>query len=242
MCVPKDGNWDFADFSTFCPKAIAGIGELPDTVTSRSIPIRLKRKAPGKHVERFRQRKVRPEADAIRERLTDWAAGSVPELADAEPELPDELGDRAADVWEPLLAIADLAGGEWPTRARNAARVLSTNGETEWSIGVRLLIDIRAVFRRGNETRIFSQELTSELLRFEDSPWGNWYGNPFTARTLAQRLRPYGIRPKTIRIGQQTLAGYERDDFEDAWTRYTPPVDEDGERERALEQARKQFF
>jgi Protein of unknown function (DUF3631) len=38
----------------------------------------------------------------------------------SEPTLPDELSNKA-DNWEPLIAIADLVGGDWPARARAAA-------------------------------------------------------------------------------------------------------------------------
>ena len=42
------------DFNVYCAKVLAGIGVLPDTITDRSIPIRLARKRRSEHVERFR--------------------------------------------------------------------------------------------------------------------------------------------------------------------------------------------
>lgn len=105
------------DFAIFCAKALAGIGDLPDTVADRSIPIRLKRKAPGEAVERFRRRHAEADAEPLRARVASWAADHLDGLAIAEPVLPLELNDRAADAWEPLLAIADRAGADWPARA-----------------------------------------------------------------------------------------------------------------------------
>jgi uncharacterized protein DUF3631 len=143
LCVGQGVNIEVRDFPVFSPKAIAGIGSLPDTVADRAIPIRLKRRAPGETVERFRRRDVAPEAESIRDPIAEWAEAHIDVLGAARPELPAELDDRAADTWEPLLAIADLAGGDWPIRARQAAVVLSADGNTDDvdSLGVRLLSD-----------------------------------------------------------------------------------------------------
>src|SRR5207245_2700280 len=100
--------------------AIAGIGKLPDTVADRAIPIRLKRKERAEAVERFRERKARSETSQLLSRIESWAAASIPTLRGTAPALPDKLSDRAQDGVESLLAIAELAGGVWPSRAREA--------------------------------------------------------------------------------------------------------------------------
>lgn len=105
------------EFDVFGPKAIAGIGKMPDTVADRSIPIRLKRRAPGETVARFRTRLAKAEAAELPSLPLDVPLGTDGTLGT----VPDELNDRAADSWEPLLAIADAAGGRWPTRARGRA-------------------------------------------------------------------------------------------------------------------------
>src|SRR5438477_1505383 len=112
-------------FSVFCPVALAGIGQLPDTVADRSIPILMKRRADGEPIEKFRRRETQPEAQGLRERLTGWSEEHLDTLAALRPDIPADLGDRAADCWEPLLSIADLAGGDWYVRARHAAVRLS---------------------------------------------------------------------------------------------------------------------
>jgi hypothetical protein len=98
------------DFSTYCPKALAGIGDLPDTVADRSIPIRMTRKRRSDNVQRFRLRAVEIVAGDVRDMLREIVAPLVDDLIDAEPILPDELSDRAQDACEPLLAIADPGG------------------------------------------------------------------------------------------------------------------------------------
>ena len=223
LCVKSGGDFDLRDFSVFGPKAIAGIGRLPDTVADRAIPIVLKRKAPGEKAARFKWRRAKEEAAPLRERLERWATATVDALRDAEPVIPDELDDRAAEGWEPLLAIADVAGAEWPQRARNAALVLSVGDAREDdSLGVRLLRDIRTVFQERGVDRLPSAELVEALVAMEEAPWGDLKGKPISARILARLLGRgrYEIKPRVVRVGEATPRGYARQGFEDAWERY----------------------
>lgn len=211
-------------FSVFCPKAIAGIGELPDTIADRAIPIRLKRKARTEHAERFRRRDAEAEAETLYMNASGWAEHAVPTLAAARPDLPDELDDRAQDAWEPLLAIADLAGFDWSKRARAAALELATGSAVdEESAGVLLLADIRTVFAERSVDRLASSVLADALHEIEESPWGEWYGKPITATAIARLLKRYGVQPKKLRLGEETARGYERAWFEEEWQRYLPP-------------------
>lgn len=219
LCLPP--KWEPSLLPVFSPKAIAGLGQLPDTVASRSIRIELKRKTKAEHVERFRRREALAVLLPLRDALETWAAENIDTLAAARPELPDELGDRAQDVWEPLFAIADLAGGDWPQRARAAALELSSSQNIdEESARVRLLFDVRAVFDGRDAERISTAELVEELCGNDESPWGDWFGKPLTGRALAKLLRPFGIRPRVIRLGDETARGYAREQFDDAFERY----------------------
>jgi hypothetical protein len=162
-------------------------------------------------------------AEPLHQALVSLAEHYLDELADARPELPDELDDRAQDAWEPLLAIADLAGGDWPERARKAALALSGGSAREDdSNGVRLLADIRDIYERRDVDRIASATLVDDLHEIEESPWAEWYGKPITARGVAKLLARYEIEPKPFRFGEQTLRGYERAWFEDSWARFLP--------------------
>jgi hypothetical protein len=145
-------RWDaIARQCEYCPTfsmvALAGIGALPDTIMDRAVIIRMRRRAPGENVEPYRTRRDRPPLDALRGRLASWGAKHRSALARLEPDLPVE--DSAADNWEPLVAVADLAGGDWPSRARKAAVLLcaeDADADLEASLGLRLLADIRDVF------------------------------------------------------------------------------------------------
>lgn len=223
LCVGKGA--DVRDFQTFCPKAIAGIGNLPDTVSDRAIQISMKRRVRGEVVDRFRHRHVRAAARPAHDALALWARSAVGNLTDAEPTIPDALDDRAADGWEPLLAIADLAGGEWPARARAAALALSAGDvRDDDSIGVRLLSDIRAIFQDADANRLASATLAETLAAIEDAPWGAWgrRDKPMDARALARLLTRYGIKPRTVRDDAETFKGYAVEWFADAFGRYLP--------------------
>jgi hypothetical protein len=223
-CVVQGSNITYQDFSTFCPKAIAGIGELPGTVADRSIPIRLQRQAIGEKVERFRLRDVEGEATFLREAVIQWSAPILPDLRAARPNLPPELTDRQQEGAEPLLAIADAAGGEWPVAARQALREICTSKQaSDESTGVILLADIRAIFDAQHSDRLSSAMLVSALTEIETSPWIEWKnGRPLSARGLAKLLRPFEIWPTSVRIGEKTPKGYECSAFHHAFLRYLP--------------------
>src|SRR5262249_8963444 len=155
-------NRTIETFPVYCPKAFAGIGDcLPDTIIDRAIPIRLKRRIREREpIDRFRLRDVEPEGHALRDRFAVLLEPQRERLATMRPELPDDLDDRAQDVWESMLAIADIAGADWPERARRAALALSTGDEREDdSILATLLRDIQSFFSDGKHDRVKTADL-----------------------------------------------------------------------------------
>jgi hypothetical protein len=222
LCVGKD--WDPKDFLTFSPKAIGGIGRLPETIEDRAIPIELQRKLRTEVVSRFRKRKVRLEADKLRKSLEHHARLHIAALRAAEPEMPERLNDRQQDVCEPLLAIADLAGGDWPQRARTALLdVLGSETARDDGAGVALLRDIRTCFATRGTDRLSTAELLECLYAMESSPWSEFNrGLPIKPPGLARLLKPFGTGPQNIRFNSGTRKGYLREDFADAWERYLP--------------------
>jgi hypothetical protein len=214
------------EFSVFCPKVLAGIdtGRLPDTIRDRSVTLHMKRKTPGETVERFRVRFADEEALELREFAENWAERHVDALRDAVPELPKQLDDRAAEAWEALLAIADAAGGAWPAAAREAAVRLAAGEDEEASYSAKALAGARAAFN--GTTAMSSAELAAALNGDDELPFGGWHdGKGVNARDLARLLKPYAIRPRTVRVDGATPKGYLREQFTDAWRRYL--TDED---------------
>lgn len=223
LCVGQGTNFTIKDFKVFCPKAIAGIGKLPDTVADRSIPIRMKRRHPGDQSERFRPRLCKAEAAEIRDQLANWINRIVQGLRDAVPDLPNLLSDRQQDGCEPLLAIADDARGEWPRRGRRALlEILMGEAAEDDSSGVRLLCDVRTVFNQRLVERLSTTDLLAGLCDTEPQWLEFAHGKPLSAPALARLLKPYGIAHRKLRFGEVTFWGYERNAFADAWRRYLP--------------------
>lgn len=202
-------------FEIYGPKVIAGIGNLPDTIADRAISIRMKRRAAHEKVAKFRRRQAVQEANGI---VLD--RGRVP-VVPVVP-VPEDLNDRAADSWEPLIAVAQAAGGFWPERGWRAALALSGRDDRPISVGMRLLTDIRDAFAAAEY--LTTNELLEKLHRLDDAPWGDWYGSPLTAHRLATLLRPYGVGPVQGRVHGDKSRGYFRTHFLDPWERYLPPL------------------
>lgn len=226
-CVGDGASMDVRSFAVFCAVALAGIGTLPDTIVDRAVVIPMRRRAPDEHVDEFRRRKVEPEATALRRRLAAWAARNMDTLAETVPAMPPGLTDRPADVWEPLVAVADHCGGTWPDRARTAAVTVNdarAGGET--NLAVRLLAELRTIFDDDKSEWIATARLLTRLNDPDDAPWGKWNdGKGLDARDLAKHLKPYGVHPKKVRDGNATIRAYERSALEDAWSRYLSPSD-----------------
>ncbi len=221
--VGEASKLEVKEFPAFAPVALAGLGDLPDTILDRSVVIRMRRRTADESIVPFRLRKVKARAQALRERMAAWAQAHQETLGEAEPEMPAGITDRPADVWEALLAVADAAGGHWPEKARVAALVLeAVRAEASPSMGVQLLGDIRAVFEQAGTDRLPSQELCDRLAQMEEAPWADLGGRRIEPRGLAGMLRDYGPRPATIRVGDETPRGYLVADFHDAWRRYLP--------------------
>lgn len=219
--VPDGKGYRVEHFAVFCAVALAGIGDIPDTIASRSIPIRLKRRAKDEPIGRFRRSRDERLGNALRGRLAAWAKRRLSALKERDPEMPLGLSDRAEDIWAPLLAIADEAGGTWPERARRAATTINGCGQSDDSLGVRLLRDIRTVFTTKDD-RMPSAAIVAGLLDVETGPWNDLNGKPMDPRILARFLRPYDITPIDIKIEGKARKGYMRRQFHDAWNRYCP--------------------
>ncbi|QTD99464.1 DUF3631 domain-containing protein [Streptomyces cyanogenus] len=233
-CVGEGSNQNAQIFNSYCAVAMAGLGSLPDTVLTRSVIIRMRKRAPNERVESYRQRIHEKQGHALRDRLATWAETVSDEVANAWPEMPEGVTDRPADVWEPLLAVADAAGGHWPARARAACLELvnAAHENDEASLGVRLLTDLRDKVFCG-EDRMPTAAILECLLAMEDAPWGDLDDKPINSRTLARMLGQYvtpankPIKPRGIRTASGFPKGYYADDLTDAWTRYCPPPPEE---------------
>lgn len=224
-CEGDAKNMRVREFPVFAPVALAGLaGKMPQTILDRAVTIHMRRRAPDEHVAEFRERDARAATETLRADLETWTAAHLDALAAARPVMPEGVRDRPAEVWEALLAIADVAGGEWPERARAACRhfVLDSDPD-EMSFGARLLRDIRTAFA-GRE-RMFSADLIAALTAEPEAEWADLWGKPLDQNRLARELKRYGVKPKSLRIGEARAKGYQVDGDDglgQAWRRYLP--------------------
>jgi putative DNA primase/helicase len=209
-------------FNVFGACALALIGGLPSTLESRSIPVELRRALQGEVKRKFRYDRS-PELEILARMARRWADDNRIRIGNAEPDT-DGLFNRDADNWRPLFAIADVAGGDWPERARAAAQE-SCKPSDEQSTRVLLLRDIRDVFNERGVERLPSADLAEALGAMEGRPWAEWKnGKPMTPTALARQLSHFKITPSgTIRVGGRTAKGYDLASFIDAFGRYIPP-------------------
>ena len=214
-------------FSTFAPKVVGMKGRnLPDTTLSRSIVITMKpRRADDPQEATADFDHCDKEAFArLRSQLMRWAADNAEALASAEPKLPPAFHNRRRANWLPLLAIAEAGGGGWKNAGEKAAMAIEAVAETfDPSIGVQLLRAIREAFQARGTDRISSADLIAALVGDEIGPWAAYNrGKPISQRQVASRLRSFGIKPGSIRLGDDrtTRKGYIFAWFEEAFTRF----------------------
>ncbi len=211
-------------FSTWGFKAISGIGKRAATIEDRSIIISLKRKAKDEKIARLRHAPKADFADVAR-KLARLAKDQMAAFSSARPDLPEALNDRAQDNWEHLFAIADIAGGHWPDKAKQAALSFSGVENEEPSQNTLLLADIRDVFDATDDPYMRSADLVAALVAMPERPWGECnHGKALTQNGLARKLRGFKITPKMVGPREKRVSGYDTQSFADAFNRYLPPV------------------
>ena len=206
-------------FSTYSACAIALIGKLPDTLYDRAVVIDLKRRLPEEKIAPFRPDRA-GDLDVLARQLARWARDHADRIAEVDPEMPAGVFNREADNWRPLVAIAQVAGGDWPKRARKAVEQShqARDGESRLQL---LLTDIRAIFAERGADRLASSDLVDELAAIEGRVWAEYKsGKPISQNQLARALKPLGIAPEVARVGSKLARGYCLEQFGEAFERY----------------------
>ncbi|MFE5093638.1 DUF3631 domain-containing protein [Streptomyces sp. NPDC056638] len=229
-CIGDGGNQTVVEFPSYTAVSVAGLGYLPDTITTRSVIIRMRRRARNEKAEPFRARLHEAQGHKLRDRLAQWADQVRDDIAGRWPEMPEGVTDRPADVWEPLLSVADAAGGDWPERARTACMELvnAARADDKGSLGIRLLTDLRDHVMAGID-RMPTVAILDRLCALDEAPWADMSGRPLDSRSLAKMLGEYmttdntPVKARNIKSAGTVLKGYYAADLHDAWQRYCPP-------------------
>ena len=197
VCEGESTNITVKRYATFCPKAFGLIGRLTATLMDRSVEIAMQRKTKLDKVQRL-GRRDNAEHVRLRQRCLRFANDNREAPAAITPKAPDELNDRALDIWEPLLAIAQHVGGNWPKLARDAAAALSGGESSAEERGIELLRDISIEFTRSGWPAMITKKLMTALCADEERPWATWNkGKPISDRQVAKLLRPFAIISET---------------------------------------------
>ena len=240
VCVVRGKNIGYEDLNVFCPKCLAGIGEMPDTIADRSIRIELRRRKPdGEPVERFRRRTHKEDArldpGRVRRlgRRRDGHRGSrgrragPPERAGRSR--PGCVGAVACDRRSlPARPGPTGPGGRQsssPSERANRRRLRRPSGCSPAT---------KAAFDNARRrSRIPTRDLAAFLARYDEAAFGDyWHDGEITrgaSKRIAKGLGRFGITSTTVRTasdesGQTTpRKGYKREDFEDTWARYLAP-------------------
>ena len=228
LSVKSGDDWKPVELNVYVPIAIASIGPLRrmETVEDRSIAVHLKRATPDelKPLSKGRRRELKAVLEPLAAKCARWVADNPPDR-EVRPSIPDMAG-REMDKWEPLIAIADRLGADWSARTRAVAIAKSSaRGDDDKALGVILLNDIRVIFEDKNQERLSSADLCAALAEMEEHPWAE-YGRSrrqITPSQVARILKPFGIAPRTTRIGVP-VKGYHLADFVEAWGRYYTPT------------------
>ena len=208
------------EFDPFGPKVLGGIAEVPDTLADRCICISMDRATPEqlKGLKPARYRSIQAGAKPLHQLLAAWVATVMDQAAEIRPEPVDGLSSRSMDAWEPLLALAEMAGGEWPQRAKDAAAALSTNNPEAVSQDTmyrRLVVACDEVF--AGQEFLPSEELVDRL-KAHDSEWLWLNSTGITTRRLAAMLGRYNVEPKRQTDGGVRQRGYTHEDIQRART------------------------
>lgn len=216
-------------FSVWCPKVLALIGRPPTTVLDRSILVELRRKTPADSVSRLRLDTIVEALAPLRQQCRRWADDNAEHLRGADPALPGRLHDRAMDNWRGMVAIADLAGDDWPSRARKAAEVVSgVEDDGDVPIGVLLLTDIREVWP-ANDHWLATSDLLGKLLALDDRPWPTFgrQGSGLTQHKLASILRDFRVYSTPKKDASKKHNVYLWSQVSEAISRYVPKKKDD---------------
>lgn len=220
--------------AVFGPKLIAGVdlhAKLPASTISRTIEIRLEPATRADDLTPVTEATIEAAAD-LHAAAASWALDHT-ELIDPVAEVPPLDSDlpRYTQICQPLYAIALLLGGSWPTDAIAGFNALEPEqtGRSLEDARRRLLIDLRDAFNACPEAPALTTEhLLQYLASIDDAPWASWYSRrrdpALDARGLSDLLRPFGIRPLSVRApgARSTAKGYKADMVIPVCDRYAP--------------------
>ena len=209
------------EFPVWCAKAIAGIGEQEDTLTSRSIVISLRRKLITEVVKPVRFN-LRQQHEATRLQLASWAKEFASVSKEEMVPYLQASTDRGTDNWLALGIIARRVGSDWERRIQAGLTDIEQRTESDsHSIGIQLLNDVRSAVSADTKQEWTSTDLYNEVVYNDENDWRRFdHGREITKKKFTQMLSAFGVTPKK----RQKANLFYVSDLEDAFKRYLPPM------------------
>ena len=219
--VEGEAKKEIVEFVVFGPKALACIklSTLDGPTLSRCINIRMQRKKSSQKVARLR----RYDGKEWKQKCLRWTTNNRAQIESSTAELPEALGDREQDIYEPLFVLANLAGGDWPERIRRAALALcGASADAQQDTAVMLLGWIQTYFIETGTDKVSSAALVHWLNERVDAPFASWSdGKGISQNEIRRHLDGFEIRPEVIRLDdEKTARGYRLDWFKVAFECY----------------------
>ncbi len=218
----------------FGPKSFCCVGDLPLSLSDRSIVIRMQRRSPSEPVARFRFSRATTEVSPtkaaveliVRERL-----GEITETYAALPDL-GFLSDRDCELFSPLFAVLAVLAPARVAELERSARFLSGEKSKDAADGSLPLKLIDGIFKLWPENldAWLTAGVLAALREEDESPWRTEI--ELTPRRLALMLRPFEIFPRQVRTPFGTGKGYLRSELLTAHARYITPENETSETTR----------
>ena len=202
-CVVRGKMVETEELPAYCAVALAGLDDLPDTIMTRSVD---RADAPARARRAHRAVAAAPQRPEARTRCASGSRSGraiVEPTSDAGPTMPAGIEDRDADVWEALLAVADLAGGSL-AEPRPCCGCCACYAPMARTAQPRRPAAARHP-RRSSPTASGCRptEHPHRACTSWTSPHGrDLRGKPIDARWLARHLGKYDVKPKVIRIGK----------------------------------------
>jgi hypothetical protein len=214
---PSKSGQGVVRYNCWCPKAIALIGSVPETIADRAIVVRLNRKLTTEPSVTLKDFQPEP----LRRKCLRFALDMASRTGTTQPfDLP-ALNDRAAQVYGALSIIAGQAGAEREAEFKEIATAFAGEGASD-SEGVETLLDVLTVFVESGQDKMFTAELAEAISSGLYTVGPRFSEKPLSPAKLCCILRQYGVKTHGVRVGTRVSKGFASTDFREALHRYTP--------------------
>lgn len=232
-CTGEGASLDVTGFGVFCPKILAGItAAIPGATASRCIVLRLERATPEQLAELIPFSALDATTAApLASRLARWTADALESGSLAQRvALPAGISGRDADLWAPLVSVADAAGSRWPEAARSAAIAFTGAAALDEprdlaENALRDALDYCHAHPAVPGALVPSAALRDWLTADPLRPWQTLKRDGLSEKQLAAYLKRFGVNATRRRDGGEKVRGYPRAELLAAAARYCPDLE-----------------